>query len=105
MTQQYSSSETDQYHGLEIAIIGMSGRFPGADSIAEFWSNLLAGKESIGPLSQEHLSNQGVAEEQQNDPNWRGFGAPIQGQDYLMRSFLAIAPERPNCSTHNNACF
>lgn len=92
MTQQYSPSETDQYHGLEIAIIGMSGRFPGADSIAEFWSNLLAGKESIGPLSQEHLRNQGVTQEQQNDPNWRGFGAPIQGQDLFDAEFFGYSP-------------
>lgn len=29
--------------GLEIAIIGMAGKFPGADSVAEFWSNLQNG--------------------------------------------------------------
>ena len=26
-----------------IAIIGMSGRFPGAGSVDEFWRNLIAG--------------------------------------------------------------
>mgnify|MGYP000134237091 CR=1 FL=1 len=26
-----------------IAVIGMAGRFPGADSVTEFWENLLAG--------------------------------------------------------------
>ena len=30
-----------------VAIIGMSGRFPGAADIAEFWQNLLSGKDSI----------------------------------------------------------
>jgi acyl transferase domain-containing protein len=30
-----------------IAIIGMSGRFPGAPDIATFWENLIAGKDSI----------------------------------------------------------
>lgn len=30
-----------------IAIIGMSGRFPGARTVAEFWENLLAGRETI----------------------------------------------------------
>ena len=26
--------------GLEIAVIGMAGRFPGAEKIDEFWNNL-----------------------------------------------------------------
>ncbi|RYD19293.1 MAG: acyltransferase domain-containing protein, partial [Verrucomicrobiaceae bacterium] len=30
-----------------IAVIGMSGRFPGADGPDEFWQNLIAGKDSI----------------------------------------------------------
>lgn len=30
-----------------IAIVGMAGRFPGANNIDELWQNLCAGKESI----------------------------------------------------------
>ncbi|RYZ96517.1 MAG: amino acid adenylation domain-containing protein, partial [Sphingobacteriaceae bacterium] len=30
----------------DVAIIGMSGRFPGAENIAEFWENLKTGKET-----------------------------------------------------------
>lgn len=30
-----------------IAIIGMAGRFPGADNLEQFWDNLRAGRESI----------------------------------------------------------
>ena len=30
-----------------VAIIGMAGRFPGANDVAEFWRNLCAGRESI----------------------------------------------------------
>ncbi|MCX7293777.1 SDR family NAD(P)-dependent oxidoreductase, partial [Janthinobacterium sp.] len=33
-----------------VAIIGMSGRFPGASDAAQLWRNLLAGVNSIGPL-------------------------------------------------------
>ena len=33
-----------QYEG--IAVIGMAGRFPGAESVEEFWANLVAGRES-----------------------------------------------------------
>lgn len=36
-----------------IAIIGMANRFPGADSLEEFWENLRAGRESITFLSSD----------------------------------------------------
>src|SRR4051794_20463273 len=45
----------------ELAIIGMSGRFPGAGSIGELWRNLLEGKESISFFSQEELEAAGVS--------------------------------------------
>jgi len=34
-------------HPASIAIIGMSGRFPGAPDISTFWQNLIAGKDTI----------------------------------------------------------
>jgi acyl transferase domain-containing protein/acyl carrier protein len=41
--------------GLEIAVIGMAGRFPGARDVAELWRNLAAGVESISFFSPEEL--------------------------------------------------
>ena len=43
-----------------IAIIGMSGRFPGADSVAEFWQNLRGNVESIDTFSDEALRLEGL---------------------------------------------
>ncbi|PWK65011.1 acyl transferase domain-containing protein [Mucilaginibacter oryzae] len=37
----------DNYSGLEVAIIGMACRFPGARNWREFWQNLQTGVESI----------------------------------------------------------
>jgi len=34
-------------HDTAIAVVGMSGRFPGAKSVDELWENLLAGVDSI----------------------------------------------------------
>ncbi|MEO6702848.1 MAG: beta-ketoacyl synthase N-terminal-like domain-containing protein [Jatrophihabitantaceae bacterium] len=36
-----------------VAIIGMAGRFPGADDVGRFWQNLLSGAESITRTSAE----------------------------------------------------
>ncbi|WP_438006481.1 type I polyketide synthase [Sorangium sp. So ce321] len=46
--------------GLEIAIIGMAGRFPGARDVATFWQNLCAGVESVSILTDEELVAAGV---------------------------------------------
>jgi acyl transferase domain-containing protein len=42
-----------QLTGMEIAIIGMHGEFPGAKNIASFWENLREGKETISFFSDE----------------------------------------------------
>ncbi|MBJ7417301.1 MAG: amino acid adenylation domain-containing protein, partial [Niveispirillum sp.] len=41
--------------GREIAIVGMAGRFPGADDLERFWANLCAGTESIRFFSNAEL--------------------------------------------------
>src|SRR6185369_12302959 len=38
-----------------VAIIGMAGRFPGADTVAELWKNLCAGVDSITKFSEAEL--------------------------------------------------
>jgi acyl transferase domain-containing protein len=47
-------------HGDAIAIIGMSGRFPGAPTIEQFWENLRAGVESLTYFSDEELLAAGI---------------------------------------------
>ena len=59
------------YQSEAIAVIGMSGRFPGARNVAEFWNNLANGVESISFFSDEDLRSAGV------DPTW------LQHPDYV----------------------
>ena len=42
-----------------IAIIGLSGRFPGAPNVAAFWRNLLNGEESIATVSSDKAKEDG----------------------------------------------
>ena len=51
-----------------IAIIGMSGRFPGARNLDEFWQNLCDGRESITSLDEATLTAAGVDPDALNDP-------------------------------------
>src|SRR5947209_10768172 len=38
----------------DIAIIGMACRFPGAENVEQFWSNLCSGIESLGNFKDYH---------------------------------------------------
>src|ERR1700761_3578280 len=40
----------------DIAIIGMGGRWPGANNLRQFWNNLAAGKDSIAPFPAERIA-------------------------------------------------
>ena len=54
----------------EIAVIGMTCRFPGADDVNQFWNNLLEGKESIHYMTDDELREAGVDEFLINNPNY-----------------------------------
>ncbi|WP_156747692.1 type I polyketide synthase, partial [Methylosinus sp. 3S-1] len=41
--------------GEPIAIIGMAGRFPGADSVDELWELLREGRDAVGPVPPERF--------------------------------------------------
>ncbi|NSL87207.1 acyltransferase domain-containing protein [Chitinophaga sp. Mgbs1] len=54
--------------GLEIAVIGMSGAFPGAADLEAFWNNLAAGTESLSFITPEEASGRGVPANILSDP-------------------------------------
>jgi acyl transferase domain-containing protein/acyl carrier protein len=57
------TNTNSQITGLETAVIGMAGRFPGARNIDEFWENLKHGVESITFFSDKELEAAGVKPE------------------------------------------
>jgi amino acid adenylation domain-containing protein len=62
MTDSGSQEQSDTLTG-GIAIIGMAGRFPGANNIDEFWRNLCAGVESITRFTDAELEDNFSAED------------------------------------------
>ncbi|HSN96684.1 MAG TPA: SDR family NAD(P)-dependent oxidoreductase, partial [Candidatus Nanopelagicales bacterium] len=66
----------------DIAVVGLSGRYPGAETLDEFWDNLRAGRESIGDLPESRF-------------DWRRFYDPEPGREgrlYTARGgFIADA--------------
>lgn len=62
------SENLNHKNGLEIAIVGMAGRFPGAATIDQFWRNLRDGIESITFFTDEELKASGVSQSALDDP-------------------------------------
>jgi amino acid adenylation domain-containing protein len=56
-----------------IAVIGMSGRFPGADSIAQFWENLRLGRESISFFDETNAADKSACADHQKAVSARGL--------------------------------
>src|SRR4051812_8686831 len=69
------------YHGLEIAIIGMAGRFPGAKNVAEFWRNLRDGVESISFFTDDELNAAGVDSALLSNPDYVKANGALEGID------------------------
>jgi len=69
--------EIQELTGLEIAVIGMSGRFPGAETIDRYWQNLVSGLESLYFYTSEELETAGVEPEKLEKPNYIKCGGGI----------------------------
>ena len=77
---------------IDIAIIGMAGRFPGADDVEAFWRNLRDGVESITFFTDQELLARGVSPKTLDDPLYIKAGADLQGVDLFDASFFGFTP-------------
>ena len=86
-------SNTPMQEGLEgVAVIGMSGRFPGARNVEEFWNNLKEGKESITYFTPEEARACGIDEELTKDPNYVFAGGILEDIDLFDAEFFGMNP-------------
>jgi amino acid adenylation domain-containing protein len=87
------SSEDKQENDLNaIAVIGMSGRFPKADSIDQFWNNLIEGKDCIDSFTIEEIKEAGVSESIINNEKYIRRGGRINNPDKFDASFFGYTP-------------
>ena len=87
-----NNREMENNTGLEVAVIGMTGRFPAAENIDEFWNNLTEGIETIAFFSDAELEEAGVSEQFFKNPQYvRSFGW-LAGIDRFDASFFGYTP-------------
>ena len=90
--QSIYREKTEKEIDTDIAVIGMSGRFPGAEEIEEFWDNLKKGVESIKNFSAEELKEAGVSEEELNNPNYVKAKGVIDDVEYFDPEVFNYSP-------------
>ncbi len=74
-----------------VAIVGMAGRFPGADDIETLWQNLCRSVESISFFKPEELGP-GIEEYLRKDPDYIRARGILEGAELFDAPFFGIGP-------------
>ncbi len=90
---QRRQTRRQQVAGQEIAIVGMTGRFPGANTLEQFWQNLADGVESITLFSPEELQVAGVPPEQIQQPNYIRARPVLDDVTGFDAAFFGYSPQ------------
>lgn len=90
-TSSMQKISTLQLPNNDIAIIGMSGRFPKSQNLEEFWENLRDGNECITFFTDEELVNSGVEPELLKNHKYIKAASLLQGVEYFDADFFGIS--------------
>ncbi|HEY0017040.1 MAG TPA: beta-ketoacyl synthase N-terminal-like domain-containing protein [Longimicrobium sp.] len=83
----------NEYEGLpEVAVIGMAGRFPGADDLRAFWGILRDGVEAIRRFTPAELRAAGVPEDEISDPAYVPAFGSLNDVEHFDAAFFGYSP-------------
>ncbi|PKV49526.1 acyl transferase domain-containing protein [Aquimarina sp. MAR_2010_214] len=77
----------------DIAIVGVSGKFPQSDNIQLWWDNLAEGKELVHFYSDQELQTAGVNEETLAKDNYIKAGSFIDNPEHFDHAFFGYTKE------------
>lgn len=75
----------------DIAVIGLSCRFPGSNNANEFWNNIASGTESIQRISPDRLNAYGVSRNLLSHPNYINACAFLNNIDKFDNDLFKIS--------------
>jgi amino acid adenylation domain-containing protein len=98
------ADRNSSYHGSEIAIIGMAGRFPKSRDVDELWQNLAAGRELTTELSDEELERAGMGA-YLGQPRLVKVAGVVDGYDLFDASFFGFSPHEAKVTDPQHRLF
>ncbi|HET7232356.1 MAG TPA: beta-ketoacyl synthase N-terminal-like domain-containing protein [Longimicrobium sp.] len=87
-----SAPDVPEGADLDVAIIGMAGRFPGADDLDAFWANLRDGVESISFFGDDELRAAGVPEAELAHPDYVKAIGRLGDVEHFDAGFFGYSP-------------
>jgi acyl transferase domain-containing protein/acyl carrier protein len=75
-----------------IAIVGMAGRFPGADGLEAFWRQIIEGVECLDTLSDADLEAAGVPAALHRHPQYVKRGTYLEQSEWFDAGFFGFSP-------------
>ena len=76
---------------LDIAIVGMAGRFPKAANVDRFWTNLCDGVEGLTRFTDAELVEASVDPTLVADPDYVPVSGALEGADLFAASFFGYS--------------
>ncbi|MGO4879183.1 beta-ketoacyl synthase N-terminal-like domain-containing protein, partial [Pedobacter psychrotolerans] len=100
----------DKYTGFEIAVIGMSGKFPKADNISEFWAHLKEGKDCISTFDLSEALKEGESEALLKNPSYVPARAYLENKEHFDNDFFGYRPDEaelmdPQIRLYHECCW
>ncbi|MBB4716763.1 type I polyketide synthase [Streptomyces luteogriseus] len=88
-----TDQQFDEYaESLDIAVIGMEGRFPQAPDVDAFWRNIRDGKCAVTFLSEDELLSRGVDPRTARDPLYVPAANELADIDSFDAEFFGYSP-------------
>ena len=87
-----NESEGVSRTGLEVAVVGLSGRFPGSGDVAQFWASIVAKQESISRFTLQELREEGIPEALLSSPGYVPAAGIVPNKEYFDPQFFGYSP-------------
>ena len=87
-----SSRNNEANKSRDIAVIGLSGRFPGADSVEAFWDNLCNSRNTLTNLSDEEIIAEGIDPDLLKKPHYVKTWGVLGDIEKFDASFFGYNP-------------
>lgn len=82
----------NNYTGMEIAIIGMDGRFPQAANLDQFWQNLKNGVEAVATFTDEEVEATGIDPALVQNPHYVKAAGVLEDIELFDAGFFGFYP-------------